>query len=321
LPGDRYNGFVFTPADLAEDVDLPLEAKKEILYLHARLREIDHWQLLGLRWNASSDAARAAYLDKVKVFHPDRYAGRRLGSFLARLERVFRALTEARDALADEPRRAEYARRTAPPEEFARLEARRLEDEARADERRKRLARANPLVARASRVQDLVRRGKEALAQGNHARAANDFLTALGIDPRHPEARALAAEAKRLSAAERARERYDHALAAEAVGNRAGALASAREAAEGDPATPRYAVTASRLALETGDAGLARSLAEGAVRAAPRDARALEALGAALGAAGEARDARRALERALELDPSLQGARAHLKKLRWSFLG
>ena len=65
--GDRYRSFVFTPADLAEDVDLPLEAKKEILYLHARLRELDHWQLLGVRWNAPVEAVRAAYLDKVKV--------------------------------------------------------------------------------------------------------------------------------------------------------------------------------------------------------------------------------------------------------------
>jgi tetratricopeptide (TPR) repeat protein len=321
LLGDRYSDFVFTPADLAEDVDLPLEAKKEILYLHGRLSKLDHWQVLGLRWNAPAAAARTAYIEKVKVFHPDRYAGRRLGSYLARIERVFKALTAARDVLGDDARRAEYARHTAPPEEFARLEARRLEDEQRAEERRRRLARGNPLVARASRVQELVRRGKQAAAEGKHARALNDFLTALGIDPRHPEARALAAEAKRLAGTERARELYDRALAAEAVGNRAAALLAMREAAEVDPASPRYGAAASRLALESGDQEAARALAEAAVRAGPRDGRALEALGAALAAAGEVREARRTLERALEVDGSLDGARSLLKKLRWSFLG
>jgi tetratricopeptide (TPR) repeat protein len=321
LSGDRYRDFVFTPAELGEDVDLPLEAKKEILYLHARLEELDHWQLLGIPWNAPAAAARSAYLDRVKVFHPDRYAGRSLGSYLQRIERVFRALTEARDVLSDEALREEYARRTAPPEEFARIEARRLEDEQRAEERRRRLVRGNPLVARAARVQELVRRGKEQMANGKHAHAANDFLTALGIDPRHPEARALAAEAKRRATVERAVDLFEKGLTAEAVGSHAAALTAFRGAAEADPATPKYAVAASRAALATGDHAEARALAEAALRAGPRDARAFEALGAALAAAGEVREAKRALERALELDAALASARALLKKLRWSFFG
>jgi len=321
LASDLYRDFVFTPADLAEEVDLSLEQRKEILYFHTRLGEIDHWQLLGLSWNATCEEVRAAYLAKVKIFHPDRHAGRRLGSYLPRLERVFRALTRARDELADEARRAEYARRTAPPEEFARLETRRLGSEVRADERRARLARANPIVARAARVQELVVRGKQAEANGKYSQAANDYLTALGLDPRHPEARALAEEAKKRAGAERARERYDRGLEAEVVGNRGGALSAFREAAALDPGTSRYAMAASRAALEMGDHAEARGLAEQAVRAAPREARAFEVLGAALHAAGEPREARRALERALELDPALESARTLLKKLRWSFLG
>jgi curved DNA-binding protein CbpA len=321
VSGDRYRNFVFTPADLAEDVDLPLELKKEILYLHARLGRIDHWELLGVRWNAPAAAVRAAYLEKVKVFHPDRHGGRRLGTYLPRIEKIFRALTEARDVLEDEPRRAEYAKKTAPPDEFARMEARRLEDEVRTGERRARLARGNPLVARAARVQDLVQRGKQAMADGKFSQAANDFLTVLGLDPRHAEARALAEEAKKRSTAERARALYDRALESEAMGNRAAAVAAAREAAETDPGNPRFATVASRLALDSGDAGEARALAEQAVRAGPREARAFEALGAALQAQGLVKEARRALERALELDPALESAKALMKKLRWSFLG
>jgi tetratricopeptide (TPR) repeat protein len=319
--GDCYHDFVFIPADLAEDVDLLPEVKKEVLYFHAHLGRFDHWRVLGIPWNAPAETVRAAYVAKVKVFHPDRYAGKRLGSYLPRLERVFRALTEARDVLADEARRADYARRTAPPEEFARIEARRIEDEQRAEERRRRLGRANPRIAHALRVVDLVRRGRDAMAQGKHAQAANDFLTAASLDPRHPEARALAAEARRLTQGERAREAYDRALRAEALGNHAAAGALFREAAEADPVVPRYSVAASRVALELGDPAAARKLAESAVKTAPRDGRAFEALGAALAAAGQAREAKRALERALELEPALETAKAALKKLRWSFLG
>jgi len=320
VPADRYSDFVFPPADLAEDVDLPVDLRKEILYLQGNVGRLDYWQLLGVRWNAPADAVRAAYLEKVKRFHPDRYAGRRLGSYLPRIERIFRALTDARDALTDEGRRAPYVKKTAPPEEFARMEMQRLQDEARASERRARLARANPLVARAARVQDLVRRGKEHLTEGRFSQAANDFLTAVGLDPRHVEARTLAEQAKKRVGEDRARELYDRALAAEAVGNRSAAQAGFREAAEMDPRNPRFAVAASRMALESGQVEDARTLAEQAVRAGPRDARAHEALGAALQAEGHAKEARRALEHALQLDPALESAKGLLKKLRWSFL-
>jgi hypothetical protein len=36
---------------------------------------------------------------------------------------------------------------------------------------------------------------------------------------------------------------------------------------------------------------------------------------------GNKKDARKAYERALELDPALEGARERLKRLRWGFLG
>lgn len=193
---DPYRGFVFSAAALAEDVDLPTDRRKDILFAESRIPGT-HWDVLGLPWDAPPAAANAAYLDQVKLFHPDRYAGRRLGTFRGRLERVFQRLTEARDALVDPARRAEYARRTAPPEARAQLEARRIEDERRTEERRARMARQNPLLARAARVAELVRRGKESMAAGRFTPAMNDFLLAQGLDPQSAELGALAAEARR----------------------------------------------------------------------------------------------------------------------------
>jgi curved DNA-binding protein CbpA len=316
-----YSDFVFSPADLAEEVDLDLEQRKEILFVHGHLQSWTHWQLLGIPWNAGADQAREGYREKAKTFHPDRYPGRRLGSYRARLEQIFRKLTEARDLLVVESQRAAYARETASPEDFARLEARKLEGEERARERRARLARSNPLVQRISRGADLVRRGREHMEAGRYGQAVNDFMTAASLDPRSTEAKDLAAEARKRVGVERAGEAYQRGLAAEAVDNAAVSLAFFLEAAAADPGEPRYPIAAARVSLAVGDKQSARQLAETAVRIAPRHGPAHEALGAALAAEGLTGEARKALVRALELDPGLEGARARLKKLRWSFLG
>lgn len=321
LTGSAYDGFTFDSAALAEETDLDVSRRKEILFAEASLARWTHWELLGVPWDATADRVKAAYLDKAKLFHPDRYAGRRLGTYRARLERVFRRLTEARDVLSNDARRAAYARETAPPEQAAKIELRRIEDERRSAERRARLARQNPLVARASRMGELVSRGRQALDDGRLQQAANDLQLAAGIDPGNTELQGLAAEAKRRAAAQRASERYDQGVAAELIGRRSAALAAYREAIATDPKHVRASAAASRLLLEAGDLEEARGLAEAAVRAGPNVAVAHEALGAVLDLAGARKEAKRELERALELDPRLETAKERLKRLRWSILG
>jgi tetratricopeptide (TPR) repeat protein len=318
---DRYQGFVFLPADLAEDVDLDLERKKEILYLDARLAGATYWEILGVPWNAPVAAAKGAYLDKVKVFHPDRYPGKRLGSFRARLERIFRKITEARDHLADETRRAAYAKSTAPADEFARIEARKLEDERRAAERRARMSRQNPIFARAGKVGELVTRGKAAFAEGRFAQAAADLVVAQGMDPSNAEVAALAAEAKKKAAAAKSADLFRKGLEAEAMGKPATAFEAFRDAFAADPTNVRAAAQAAKAALDAGDVGAARALVDQALKVSPRSGVAQESLGFVLEAEGNKKEAKKALERALELDPGLDRARERLKKLRWSFLG
>ncbi len=303
------------------EVDLTAEEQRTLRELDARLPGLTHWDVLGISWNAPVDAARAAYLDRARELHPDRHAGRRLGPFLPILERLFRAATAAREVLCDEGRRATYARETAPPDELSRAESVRRSEAARSAERRARLARATPLVARATRVQELLRRGKEAMAEGRFGQASADLLTAAGLDPHHAEAGALASEAKRRAGGERARDRHQEGLRAEAAGQGAAALELYREALAADPANPRHAIAAARAALGLGQHAEATELARAAVAQAPGFARAHEALGEALTAEGRTKEALRALERALELDPALKGVRALARKLRWSFLG
>lgn len=316
---DRAEGF--DPAGLSEDVDLDLAQRKRILQAEVIATSGTHWEVLGLPWNAPAASVKAAYLDAAKVFHPDRYAGKRLGSFRGRLEKIFRRVTEARDVLSDEAQRAAYARSSAPAIEFARMEARKLEDERRAAERRARLSRTNPLVARAARVGELVGRGKQAMETGDYAQAANDLLLAQSIDPSNRELAGLAAEAKRRSSVLRASESYEKGVAAEAMGASSAALAAFRAAVEADPRHARAAAAGARAALALGDVTGARELALAGVRASPAVGLVHEALGLVLEAQGEKKEARRALEKALELDPKLELAKERLRKLRWGILG
>jgi curved DNA-binding protein CbpA len=315
LSVDRRQGVVLDKAALAEDVDLDPERRRRILQAEASLERWSHWEALGLPWNAPAAAAKAAYLELVKVFHPDRYAGKRLGTFRGRLEKVFKRITQARDELVDERRRAEYARKTAPATEFTRMEARRLEDEKRAEERRARLARQNPLVQRASRVQEFVTRGKASFAAGRFGAAANELSLAEGLDPRNREIATLAAEARKKAAAVKASELFQKGLEAEVAGKFTIALERYREALDLDPTYVRAAAQAAKAVAATGDLASARALADAAVQSSPRSAVAHEALGVVLEREGDRKEARKELERAIELDPSLESARERLKRL------
>jgi tetratricopeptide (TPR) repeat protein len=318
---ERNSVEVFDPASLSEDVDLDLEQRKRILRAEAVAASGTLWQVLGLPWNAPAEVVKGAHLEAAKVFHPDRYAGKRLGSYRGRLEKIFRKVTEARDVLADETRRAAYARQTAPATEFTKMEARKIEDERRTVERRARLTRTNPLVARASRVGELVVRGKQAMEAGNYSQAANDLLLAQSMEPGNAEIATLAAEAKRRSTALRASEHLDKAQAAEAMGSWSTAVSEYKAAVEADPRHVRAAAAGARAAITLGDLGAARELAQAAVRAQPGAGMAHEALGLVLEAQGDKKEARRALEKAVELDPKLDLAKERLRKLRWGILG
>jgi tetratricopeptide (TPR) repeat protein len=198
---------------------------------------------------------------------------------------------------------------------------RKLEDERRAEERRARIARTNPMLQRAGKVGELFERGKNAFAEGRFAQAAADLIVAQGLDPRNQELAALAAEAKRRATLGKVAELLRKGQEEETKGRLASALERYREAVDADPSNVRAAAEGARVAAEAGDLSAARTLVDGALKAGPRSGAAHEALGFVLDAEGSKREAKQALERALELDPSLERARQRLRKLRWGILG
>lgn len=97
-------------AAMAEQVDLEPERKKEIIELERSLDAMDHFAVLGLKPGAPASEVKQAYYNASRRFHPDRYFGKNLGSFRARMERIFRRLTDAHNVLMQPDKREAYLR-------------------------------------------------------------------------------------------------------------------------------------------------------------------------------------------------------------------
>ena len=293
MSADRYDNFVFSPAEVAEDVDLPLELKREILFLHAHLGAV----------RPLAGAGAALELLRRRRAGRLRGEGEALPSRPAcRTEARLRTCPRIERSSARSPSRGtscatrRLARRIREEDGAARARSRGMRRAGTTTRRGpgapRRLARGNPMMARVRRVQELFERGK-----GGHGRrqvrAGRQRLPDGGGDrPAHRETRWRADQAG--AAAERSRARHVR----ECAGSRGRRQPAARArdpdgSVELGPSNPRYATSG----VAGGAAGSARwsqarSLAEQAVRAAPRDARALESLGAVVHASGDSKQER-----------------------------
>jgi curved DNA-binding protein CbpA len=320
-------------AALAEDVDLPADRKKEILDLERGLGRLDHFEILGLMPGATAEEIRRAYYAASKRYHPDRYYGKNLGSFRARIDRVFRRLTEAYETLNDGDKRAAYLRahphlevaRAAPPpppppEPEPEPEAQPVTlDPQRAAERRSRMAR-HPYLAKTSKIAELVQRAKAQIAKGEPGRALADLHLALQIQPNNKELEALQMEARHKHDLARSAQEMEKAVEAETSGDLATAMSRYRTVAALDPANARAAFKAAQLMrLEGQDAKEIRILAQRAVELDGKNPDARVLLGTILAEADLKKLARKQFEEALLLNPGHPEARKHLKKTRWPF--
>jgi len=120
-PTHRSGAHAIPVAARAEaETELTAEQQRYLLQVDPHHSSLDHYQLLGVEPSADAKAVRAAYYEFVRVFHPDRYFGKSLGSFEAPLLRVFGKFSEAYETLHRAESRAEYDRylharqRTAP---------------------------------------------------------------------------------------------------------------------------------------------------------------------------------------------------------------
>lgn len=101
---------LYDRTELEEPADLEHDRKHLILTTYYQLATSNHYELLKVPTTADKKEVKRAYYDVVTVFHPDRYYGKSLGSFKAKLEVIFQRLTEAHDTLARAKSREEYDR-------------------------------------------------------------------------------------------------------------------------------------------------------------------------------------------------------------------
>jgi tetratricopeptide (TPR) repeat protein len=309
-----------TEAALAEEVDLPVERKREILAREAALGD-DHYAVLGLKPGASVKDISAAYHEASRVFHPDRYFGKQLGSFQARLERVFRRLAEAHSTLTDDAKRDAYLRanprlRVAAASAAPAPAPTAAGDAARQAERRARLAR-HPYLARGTRAKSLVEEAKAQLSAGATEKALGLLHVANKLDPSHTAGSAVHRAAEAQKNAERAKAELERARESASMGDPATAVTAYRAALVLDPTCHEAALAAAHLLFRGGEPAEARPLAQKAVELKPQDVPGLVLLGMVCAQLGMNKLARRHLEAALARDGGNAEVKQLLKKLRW----
>jgi len=102
-PAARYDAKL-----LDESVDISREIRKRILDYYFTLETHNYYQILGVSVRAEKKEIRSAYFELSKFFHPDSQFTKNLGSYKARMEAVFKRLTEAYEVLGKAKSRTEY---------------------------------------------------------------------------------------------------------------------------------------------------------------------------------------------------------------------
>ncbi|HSD88247.1 MAG TPA: DnaJ domain-containing protein [Kofleriaceae bacterium] len=98
---------------MAEDVELDDTERRKILAIARLVGGRDPHALLGVKVGADAKALKRAYFKLSKDVHPDRFYGKRLGSFAERLSTVFEAVSRAYTRLTEPQTRSSSTQKVA----------------------------------------------------------------------------------------------------------------------------------------------------------------------------------------------------------------
>lgn len=308
-----------------EKVDIPEDRQKEILALEAKI-SANHFEVLGVAPGATTEQIRDAFHGLSRKFHPDRFHGRELGSFRARIDKVFKRLVEAHSVLNDATKRQAYL--DANPFVRAAVKAatastpahvpKTADEEAREAERRARLAR-HPYLAKASKVQEHLIKAKAHMAKNEFSHAFTVLNLAAQVDPQNAEVRALLPEVRKKNEILRSETDFKRGQEAVSQGNDALAIQAFKAAVNASASNHQAAFKAAVLLEKTGaDVKEVSTYAQKAVEASPNTVEYRVLLGRMLEAAGMKALAKKHFEEAVKLGPDHPDVKKHVKK-RWPF--
>ena len=101
---------LYDPSEIDEDVDLDRALRQRILDVFHGLEALDYYALLGIPAAADKKSIKRAYYALATEYHPDKFFGKRLGSFKSKMEAVFGRMTLAHDTLTRRDLREDYDR-------------------------------------------------------------------------------------------------------------------------------------------------------------------------------------------------------------------
>lgn len=320
---------------LDEKVDIDDGRKREILDLEAKLGSANHYEILGVPAGAPTEQVTAAFREASKKFHPDRYFGKQLGSYKARLEKIFRRLVEAHSVLTDLQKRQAWLEANPLIRAAVRAQTgnsgifrvtgpggaaheKTDEEHKRDQERRARLAR-HPYLAKATRVHEQLARAREAIAKGEYSQAFTYLNQAAQMDGNNAEVKVLLVEVRLKNEQIRADASFKVGLEALERQDEDAALVAFRTAVSASAAHHQAAYKAATLLERRGaDPREVVSMAQKAVDAAPDNASYRLLLGLQMEAAGMKALAKKHLEEAARLAPDDPEVKKHVKR-RWAF--
>lgn len=96
------------PFAVEEDVQLSEDKQRELHTMYYGLDAMEFYDLLSLERGCSTKDVQRAYRKISLRFHPDRFYGKKLGSYAAKLDAIFRHITNVAEYLSNDEERATY---------------------------------------------------------------------------------------------------------------------------------------------------------------------------------------------------------------------
>jgi curved DNA-binding protein CbpA len=144
-------------------------------------RGANHFEILGVAFDAPAEQVRTAYFSLARKLHPDRLASLGIADQQRQAQRLFAHINTAFSTLTDQTKRDGYMS----------LLQRGGESAVRAED-----AKAESIATAVMRAEEAFRQGEMALRREQYAQAVSSFTGAAELQPNEPEYQALLAWSK-----------------------------------------------------------------------------------------------------------------------------